>query len=123
MANISLTLYTNRFFGSALKSPTQMGSLNGNNSVTNISYLGTFNVNVYVKEPASFGERMYLVRNVYYCTTYQHTGVVTSLLQYNINYQILVSLQNMRVSDTLKLDPKTINETPLPSPFDHKYGC
>jgi hypothetical protein len=32
---------------------------------------------------------------------------------------MLVSLQNICVSDTLKLDPKTINETPLPSPFDH----
>jgi hypothetical protein len=43
MANISLTLYTNGFFGSFLKSPTQMGSLSINNSVTNISRLGTFN--------------------------------------------------------------------------------
>ncbi len=42
MANISLTLYTNGFFGPVLKSPTQMGSLNTNNSVTNISRLGTF---------------------------------------------------------------------------------
>ncbi len=44
MANISLTLYTNVFFGSVLKSPTQMGSLSINNSVTNISRLGTFKV-------------------------------------------------------------------------------
>ncbi len=36
------TLYTNRFFGSVLKSPAQMGSLSVNNSVTNISHLGTF---------------------------------------------------------------------------------
>ncbi len=42
MANISLILYTNVFFGSVLKSPTQMGSLSVNNSVTNISRLGTF---------------------------------------------------------------------------------
>jgi hypothetical protein len=42
MANISLTLYTNGFFGLVLKSPTQMGSLSINNSVTNISRLGTF---------------------------------------------------------------------------------
>ncbi len=42
MANISLKLYTNGFFGSVLKSPTQMGSLNMNNSFTNISCLGTF---------------------------------------------------------------------------------
>jgi len=42
MANISLTLYTNGFFGSVLKSPTQMGSLSMNNSFTNISCLGTF---------------------------------------------------------------------------------
>jgi hypothetical protein len=41
MANISLTLYTNGFFGSILKSPIQMGSLSVNNSVTNISCLGT----------------------------------------------------------------------------------
>ncbi len=44
MANICLTLYTNGFFGSFLKSPTQMGSLSINNSVTNISRLGTFNI-------------------------------------------------------------------------------
>jgi hypothetical protein len=44
MANISLTLYTNGIFGSVLKSPTQMGSLSINNSVTNISRLGTFNL-------------------------------------------------------------------------------
>ncbi len=56
---------------------------------------------------------------MYYCNICQRTGVVTSILQYNINCQILVSLQNICVSDTLKLDPKTINETPLPSPFDH----
>jgi hypothetical protein len=43
MANISLTLYTNRFFGSLIKSPIQMGLLSVNNSVTNISSLGTFN--------------------------------------------------------------------------------
>jgi hypothetical protein len=43
MVNISLTLYTKGFFGSFLKSLTQMGSLNINNSVTNISRLGTFN--------------------------------------------------------------------------------
>jgi hypothetical protein len=40
--NISLTLYTKGFFGSVLKSHTQMGSLSINNSVTNISRLGTF---------------------------------------------------------------------------------
>ncbi len=44
MVNISLTLYTKGLFGSFLKSPTQMGSLSINNSVTNISRLGTFNV-------------------------------------------------------------------------------
>ena len=44
MANISLTLYTNGFFGSILKSPIQMGSLSINNSVTNISRLGTFKI-------------------------------------------------------------------------------
>ncbi len=42
MANISLTPDTNSFFGSFLKSPTQMESLGINNSVTNISRLGTF---------------------------------------------------------------------------------
>ncbi len=45
--------------------------------------------------------------------------LVNSLLQYNINCQIFISLHNICVSDTLTLDPKTINETPLPSPFDH----
>jgi hypothetical protein len=39
---ISLTLYTNGFFGSVLMSPIQMGSLSVNNSVTNFSRLGTF---------------------------------------------------------------------------------
>jgi hypothetical protein len=42
MVKISLILYTKGFFGSILKSPTQMGSLSINNSVTNISRLGTF---------------------------------------------------------------------------------
>ncbi len=42
MVNISLTLHTKGFFGSVLKSPTQMGSLSINNSVMNISRLGTF---------------------------------------------------------------------------------
>ncbi len=42
MANISPTPYTNGFFGSVVKSPTQMGSLSVNNSVTNIARLGTF---------------------------------------------------------------------------------
>lgn len=45
--------------------------------------------------------------------------MITSILQYNINCQILISLRNICISDTLKLDPKTINETPLPSPVDH----
>jgi hypothetical protein len=44
MENISLILYTKGFFGLVLKSPTQMGSLSINNSVTNISRLGTFKV-------------------------------------------------------------------------------
>jgi hypothetical protein len=46
MANICLTHYTNGFFASVPKSPTQMGSLSVHcvyNSVTNISRLGTFN--------------------------------------------------------------------------------
>jgi hypothetical protein len=42
MANISITLYTNKFFGAVLKSPIQRGLLGVNNSVTNISILGTF---------------------------------------------------------------------------------
>jgi len=42
MRNINPTVYTNGFFGSFLKSPTQMGSLGVDNSVTNISRLGTF---------------------------------------------------------------------------------
>jgi hypothetical protein len=45
MANASLTLYTNGFFGSVLKSPIQMGSLSVNNSVKNNSRLGTFKEN------------------------------------------------------------------------------
>ncbi len=45
MANISLTPYTNSFFGSFLKSHTQMGKLS-NNSATNISRLGTFKFRV-----------------------------------------------------------------------------
>jgi hypothetical protein len=42
MANICLTHYTNGFFASVPKSPTQIGSLSVYNSVTNISRLGTF---------------------------------------------------------------------------------
>jgi hypothetical protein len=42
MANISLTLYTNCFFGSVLMSPIQMGLLSVNNSVMNMTRLGTF---------------------------------------------------------------------------------
>jgi hypothetical protein len=54
MANISLKLYTNGFIGSVLKSPTQMGSLSINNSVTNISRLGTFNINKFASLRNSF---------------------------------------------------------------------
>jgi hypothetical protein len=36
MAIISLTVYTNEFFSSVLKSPIQMGSLSINNSVTTL---------------------------------------------------------------------------------------
>ncbi len=46
MANISLTLYTNSFFGSILMSPIQVGSLSVNNSITNISRLGIFKCNI-----------------------------------------------------------------------------
>ncbi len=42
MANNSLTIHTNRFFASVLKSPIQMGWLSIINSVRNISRLGTF---------------------------------------------------------------------------------
>jgi hypothetical protein len=47
MTNISITLDTNKFFGAVLKSPIQRGSLSVNNSVTNISRLGTFKCNLY----------------------------------------------------------------------------
>jgi hypothetical protein len=47
MGNINPTVYTNGFFGSFLKSPTQMGLLSVNNSVTNISRLGTFKEKVF----------------------------------------------------------------------------
>ncbi len=50
MANISLILYTNGFFGSVLMSPIQVGSLRVNNSVTNFSRLGTFKDGMYVWE-------------------------------------------------------------------------
>jgi hypothetical protein len=50
MVNISLTPYTKVFFGSFLKSPTQMGSLSKNNLVTNISRLGTFKDALIVQE-------------------------------------------------------------------------
>ncbi len=50
MGNISPTLYTNGFFSSVLKSPIQMGSLSVNNSVTNISRLGTFNKEDLIKD-------------------------------------------------------------------------
>jgi hypothetical protein len=42
MANNNLTIHTNRFFGSFLKSPIQLGWLSIINSVTSISCLGTF---------------------------------------------------------------------------------
>jgi hypothetical protein len=42
MANFSLTHTANGFFASVPKSPTQMESLIINNSVMNISSLGTF---------------------------------------------------------------------------------
>jgi hypothetical protein len=47
MGNINPTVYTNGFFGSFLKSPTQMGSLSVDNSVTNISCLGTFKAAIF----------------------------------------------------------------------------
>jgi hypothetical protein len=52
MANISLALYTNVFFGSALKLPIQKGTLSIDNSVRNISRLGTFKLN---QSPLDFG--------------------------------------------------------------------
>ncbi len=52
MANISLTLYTIGFFGSILKSPTQMGSLSVNNSDTNIVYQAWAPLHIYAhKKP------------------------------------------------------------------------
>jgi hypothetical protein len=54
MANISLTLYTKSFFGSILMSPIQMGLLSVNNSVTNISRLGTFNGSRIFLQPLDF---------------------------------------------------------------------
>jgi hypothetical protein len=50
MANNSLTIHTNRIFALVLKSPIQMGWLRINNSVTNISRLGTFNLKVPKRE-------------------------------------------------------------------------
>ncbi len=55
MANISLTLYINGFIGSVLKSPTQMGSLSINNSVTNISRLGTFKYKTFSNAQSTYG--------------------------------------------------------------------
>ena len=46
MADNSLTIDRNRFLALVLKSPTQMGWLSIINSVTNISRLGTFKLNV-----------------------------------------------------------------------------
>jgi hypothetical protein len=65
MTNISITLYTNKFFGAVLKSPIQRGSLSVNNTVTNISRLGTFNEmhGFYHEFQAS------LFANLYYCIT------------------------------------------------------
>jgi hypothetical protein len=57
MVNISLTLYTKGFFGSFLKSPTHMGSLSINNSVTNISRLGTFKGHLVKEIPDATGFR------------------------------------------------------------------
>ncbi len=56
MVNISLTLYTKVFLGSFLKSPTQMGLLSINNSVTNISRLGTFKKSTYYSIPHAWNE-------------------------------------------------------------------
>ncbi len=57
MANISLTLYTNGFIGSVLMSPIQMGSLRVNNSVTNISRLGTFKKSTAISKGYNVGLR------------------------------------------------------------------
>jgi hypothetical protein len=54
MVNISLTLYTKSLFGSILMSPIQMGLLSVNNSVTNISRLGTFNGSRIFLQPLDF---------------------------------------------------------------------
>jgi hypothetical protein len=48
MESISLALYTNGFFGSVLKSPIQRGPLSMNNSVKNISRLGTFKQKIWI---------------------------------------------------------------------------
>jgi hypothetical protein len=54
MTNISLTLYTNRFFGAVLRSPIKMGS----QWVTNISRLGPF----------------YVCRKYMYCVAFEIRG-------------------------------------------------
>jgi hypothetical protein len=54
MANISLALYTNVFFGSALKLPIQIGTLSIYNSARNISRLGTFNQQIRTERANSF---------------------------------------------------------------------
>jgi hypothetical protein len=57
MANNSLTIHTNRFFGSFLKSPIQMGWLSIINSVRNISRLGTFKVTAPSHTAVDFQEK------------------------------------------------------------------
>jgi hypothetical protein len=85
MVNISLTLYTNGFIGSVLKSPTQMGSLGINNSVTNISRLGTFKQRKVLDANISLNRifRFY-IQNTTYLSEMKHY-----LLAYKISHPYL----------------------------------
>ncbi len=78
MANISLILYTEGFFGSVLKSPTQMGSLSINNSVTNISRLGTFKYFRYLLKV------VYLIK-IWFRTFQVPSGCTLRYMTYNVS--------------------------------------
>jgi hypothetical protein len=58
----SLTLYTNGFFASVLMSPIQMGSLSVNNSVTNFSRLGTFNLSFLTAFVTVYGFKHFFIK-------------------------------------------------------------
>ncbi len=121
MANISLSLYTNGFFGSVLKSPTQMGSLSINNSVTNISRLGTFKV-MYIMFMI-FPRILHPVLGILYSVfsnLYWASGIWNLVFCTVIFMNIHLFLRyKLKLLPTSWIHPYHLSRTPLPTIFGY----